>query len=148
MGIASGDWPAAHVLNEMIQILIQEVFGYHTVVQGLSVREMKTITGVVAVLSHNIAWIAGRGQQCLKQPNHVPLEGRRGGYVGTFNHPCRTTSRDSGPLCAAGVRRLHPTLRGERHLRPCFHGLFASGALGKGHLTQLFPRVGTWCFFH
>jgi len=34
LGIASGDWPAAHVLNEMIQILIQEVFGYHTVVSG------------------------------------------------------------------------------------------------------------------
>ena len=64
LGITFSSWDAGPVLSEMIQILIQEVFGYHTVVQGLSVR--------VAVLSRKIAWIAGRGQQGLGVSSVLP----------------------------------------------------------------------------
>lgn len=149
LGIASGSWAAAYVLSEMIQILIQEVFGYHTVVSGLSVR--------VAVLSRKIAWIAGRGQ-CLSPQNKAtkpfPTGSPWGLHPTTFEHAASQSLQDPllGPLrpfthCwgvlapRSSAGRASPTTMlqwtiGIRIWR-----------IGKGSLDPTFPRVGTWCLF-
>ena len=98
----------------------------------------------------------------IKQPTggemntaHFSLEGRGGLHPTTFENattsPCRTPYYDSTALRINGVQHLHPTLRGERHIQPCFNGLFdwgGSAGLGNGFSTQHFRRlVGVFLHF-
>lgn len=144
----------------MIQILIQEVFGYHTVVSGLSVR--------VAVLSRKIGWIAGRGQQCLKMGSAVnclspqnkatkPFPTGRcwGLHPTTFENAASQSLQD--PLLGPLRPFMHcwgvpapPNSAGRASPTTMFQwtiGMDRIWRIGKGSLDPTFPQVGTQCFF-